>query len=134
MPRIMNSDNHRLYEALDNSRLYQDYARAFSAAANLPLSLRSVESWQLPHHGRPRENPFCAVMARTSRACAGCLRVHQKLAARSRQRPCTITCRHGLSETAVPVRLGAHLIGFLQTGQVFLKQPTREKFDHTAKL
>src|SRR5512137_2921866 len=121
---VMNSNNHHLFETLSHSKLYQDYERAFGEAARLPLSLRPVESWQLPHHGRRGENPFCAVMSQTSRACAACLQVHQKLAERSRQQSCTLTCSHGLCETAVPVRAGERLIGFLQTGQVFRKNPT----------
>jgi AraC-like DNA-binding protein len=130
----MNSNHYHLFEALSHSRLYQDYERAFREAARLPLSLRPVESWQLPHHGRRGENPFCAVMVQTSRACSACLQVHQKLAERSRQQPCTLRCPHGLCETAVPVRTGEHLIGFLQTGQVFRKRPTPAQFDHAATL
>jgi len=33
----------------------------------------------------------------------------------------------------VPIRIGDQLIGFLQTGQVLLKQPTKFRFDQTAK-
>src|SRR5262249_2807481 len=37
-------------------------------------------------------------------------------------------------DTAVPVKLGDKLIGFLQTGQVFRKAPTEAQFEHTAQL
>src|SRR6185436_11732675 len=40
-----------LIEALMNSKVYQDYERAFTEATGLPVALRPVESWQLPHHG-----------------------------------------------------------------------------------
>ena len=67
-----------LVEALAASKIYQDYERAFSEATGLPVALRSVDSWQLPHHGRRFENPFCAILAQKSRACAaynhGCVR------------------------------------------------------------
>lgn len=44
-----------------------------------------------------------------------------------------MTCFAGLSDSAVPIHIGDQLIGFLQTGQVFLKQPTKFRFDQTAR-
>ena len=38
-----------------------------------------------------------------------------------------------MCETAVPVRMGEHLIGFLQTGQVFCKSPSVAQFDQAAR-
>jgi AraC-like DNA-binding protein len=114
--------------------MYQDYERAFSEATGLPVALRPVESWQLPHHGKRSENPFCGLMANKSRACAACLQTQQKLAERAREQAQSVVCEHGLTDTAVPVRLGDKLIGFLQTGQVFRKTPTEAQFDRTAKL
>ena len=46
----------------------------------------------------------------------------------------TLSCTHGLTESAVPVRLGEQLIGYLQTGQVFRKEPSAAQFDRTARL
>jgi YesN/AraC family two-component response regulator len=46
----------------------------------------------------------------------------------------TITCQAGLLDTAVPVRLGDRLIGYLQTGQLFGRKPTRLQFDRAARL
>ncbi|HEX4262952.1 MAG TPA: helix-turn-helix domain-containing protein [Verrucomicrobiae bacterium] len=69
---VRNSENHALVEAMVNSRIYQDYEKAFSDATGLPVELRPVESRLLPNTGN----------------------------------------------TAVPVRLGDRLIGFLQTGSV----------------
>ena len=123
-----------LIEALANSKIYQDYERAFSEATGLPVALRSVESWQLPHHGKRFENPFCALLAQKSRACAGCLQVQQKLSETATHEPQTMTCPMGLCDIAVPVRMGEQLIGFLTTGQAFLKKPTEAQFSRTAKL
>ncbi len=44
-------DSKTLIETLTHSKIYQDYERAFSEATGLPVALRPVESWQLPHHG-----------------------------------------------------------------------------------
>ncbi len=126
--------NKNLTETLASSKVYQDYERAFSDATGLPVTLRPVESWQLPHHGRRHENPFCALMAQKSRACAACLQVQQQLAERAASEPQSVTCHFGLCDTAVPVSLGEQLIGFLQTGQVFRKKPTAAQFERTARL
>lgn len=123
-----------LVEALATSRIYQDYERAFSDATGLPVALRPIESWQLPHHGKRNENPFCELLAHKSRACAACLQVQEKLSDGAVNEPCTVGCAAGLYDTAVPVRLGDRLIGFLQTGQVFKRKPTATQFERTAKL
>jgi AraC-like DNA-binding protein len=123
-----------LIEALSSSKVFQDYERAFTEATGLPVALRAVESWQLPHHGHRNESPFCAMVLETSRACASCLQVQEKLAAGAVNEPCTVSCPAGLCDTAVPVRLGDRLVGFLQTGQVFRKTPTQAQFERTRRL
>lgn len=125
--------NGTLIEMLTNSALYSDYARAYTEATGLPLALRPVETWQLPLHGKRKENPFCALMARKSRTCAACLQMQETLAQGAMEEPCTVTCAYGLSETAVPVRLGNQTLGFLQTGQLFRQKPTRAQFERLAK-
>jgi len=133
-PRTEVSTNKSLVEALTNSKIYQDYERAFGETTGLPVAFRPVESWQLPHHHKRNENPFCGMMATKSRACAACLRVQQQLSDGAQQEPMTVTCELGLCDTAVPVRLGDQLIGFLQTGQIFKKKPTNAQFDHTVRI
>ncbi len=129
----VNADRN-LIEALSNSKVFQDYERAFTEATGLPVALRAVESWQLPHHGQRNESPFCAMVLETSRACASCLQVQEKLSTGAAEEAHTVTCPAGLCDTAVPVRLGDRLIGFLQTDQVFRKTPTREQFQRTLRL
>jgi AraC-like DNA-binding protein/ligand-binding sensor protein len=129
----MNANND-VIEKLTGSAVYQDYERAFSDATGLPMSLRPVESWQLPLRGKRNENPFCCLMAQKSRSCAECLQTQQKLAEKAREEAHSVTCAHGMTDTAVPVRLGDKLIGFLQTGQVFRKKPTEAQFERTVRL
>jgi AraC-like DNA-binding protein/ligand-binding sensor protein len=129
-----NGNGKNLIEALAHSKMYQDYERAFGETTGLPVALRPVESWQLPHHGRRNESPFCALMAQKSRSCAACLQVQQSLSDSAGQEAQTVTCQAGLSDTAVPVRMGDRLLGFLQTGQVFRRKPTPAQFDRTAQL
>ena len=123
----------QLIQALADSKIYQDYERAFCEATGLNCALRSVESWQLPHHGKPFENPFCALVAQAGPGCGACLLV-QQLSETATLEPKTIICQAGLCDTAVPVRMGDQLIGFLTTGQVFRKKPTEAQFQRTARL
>lgn len=125
-------DNAKFIEQLSRSQIYQDYERAFSKTTGLPLSLRPVEVWQLAHHGKKSENPFCALMAEHNHACAACLEVQQKITAAAGRGPRTVKCFAGLCDTGVPVSVGDELLGFLQTGQVFLKKPTRAQFARAA--
>ena len=121
-------------EALAGSKIYQDYERSFSEATGLPVALRSVDSWRLPHHGKKFENPFCDMMAQKSRSCAACLQTQQILSETATLEAKTVTCEAGLCDTAVPVRMGDQLIGFLTTGQIFCKKPTEAQFNRTTKL
>jgi AraC-like DNA-binding protein/ligand-binding sensor protein len=131
----MNSiGNKSLIDTLTGSAIYKDYERAFNDATGLPVSLRPTDSWQLPHHGRRNENHFCALMAKKSRACAACLQVQQQLSECASYEAQTVVCPAGLCDTAVPVRLGDQLIGFLQTGQIFRRKPTQSQFKRTARL
>jgi len=125
--------NRALVDALVGSRVYREYERAFSDMTGLPVALQPVETWQLPHHGKRNENPFCALMSQKSRACGACLQVQERLCAKASTEPQTVTCVAGLCDTAVPVRLSDRLIGFLQTGQLFRKKPTEAQFERTVK-
>ena len=127
-------DNRKLIEAIVNSKPYQDYERAFTEITGLPVALRPLETWQLPHHCQRKENPFCALLAEKSRACAGCLQVQDQIREKATMEPFTITCPTGLCDTAVPVRLGESLVGFLHTGQLFRRKPTEAQFERALKL
>jgi AraC-like DNA-binding protein/ligand-binding sensor protein len=127
-------DGAELVLSLGNSRIYRDYERAFSETTGMPVSLRPVDSWQLPHRGKRHENPFCAMMADKSRSCASCLRLQQRLSDQAQRGAHSLTCELGLCDTAVPIRTGERLVGFLQTGQVFRKKPTEAQFKHSVGL
>ena len=122
-----------LIKTLTASKVYRDYERAFSDATGMPVSLTALESWQLPHAGKKNQNAFCETMARTSCSCAACLGTQEKLTQGSPESARTERCEMGMFDSAVPVRIGAELIGFLQTGQVFCKKPTAAQFAKVAK-
>jgi len=56
------------------------------------------------------------------------LSVWPNLAKDAMNAPCALNCSYGLYELAVPVKLGAQTIGFLQTGQVMRQKPTAAAF------
>lgn len=115
-------ENRQVLDGLSRSRIFADYQRAFGEATGLPLALRPVDAWRPVHQGDPHENPFCALMASRSRTCAACLDVQQRIAENPGPGPRTVTCFAGLSDTAIPLRFGHELVGFLQTGQTFVGQ------------
>ena len=117
-----------LIQRIGKSEMFSEYMAAFEDATGLPLAIRPTEFWNLPHRNRRNENPFCAMMAQSNRTCVACLEVQQRAVEAAKDRPATVTCFAGLSDTAVPVKLGQRRIGFLQTGQVALKQPTQAGF------
>lgn len=125
--------NGQLLETLAESELYQNYEKAYAEATGLPLTLRSVDTWQLPLHGRRNENPFCAIMAEKSRSCAACLRTQEQLARSAAAEPAAVNCPYGLCEIAVPVRLGNETIGLLQTGQAARQKPTEAAFERAVE-
>jgi AraC-like DNA-binding protein/ligand-binding sensor protein len=125
--------NQQVIEQLSRSKIYQDYEQAFNRATGLPLKLRPTEVWQLIHHETKYENPFCKILSQHNRSCAACLEVQQKITESPGTTPKSVTCFAGLCDTAVPVKTGEKLIGYLQTGQVLLKQPTKRQFARTTK-
>lgn len=118
---------------LSASRMYQDYARAFTRGTGLPLRLHAPELMRVLEFDRKDENPFCALMAKTNQSCAACYGLQQKLEAEAQLEPKTLKCFAGLCETAVPVRVGDKLIAFLQTGQILLHRPNRTEFNKVAQ-
>jgi len=114
----------QLVEQLRNCRVYQEYAKAFRECTGLPLSLRSGECFGLAHQDDPRGSPFCALMADSNHTCAACLDSQQRVTLSATCEPGTAKCHVGLNESAVPVRVGERIIGYLQTGQTLLRRPT----------
>ena len=110
--------NKQLIDMLRRSRLFRDYERVFTKATGLPLALRPLEYWQHEHHNKTNENTFCRMLAERPATLAVCLQSHAAIVQHTGTKPRTETCPFGLTETAVPVRLGELTIGFLRIGQV----------------
>lgn|ERR1700731_1434889 len=119
------NSNKQLIDALLRSRLFRDYENVFTKATGLPLTLRPLEYWQLAHRGKKHENPFCALLAQNPGTLAVCLQAHDEMIRHTGVLPHTVTCPFGLTETAVPVKLGDNIIGYLRIGQVLRHMPAK---------
>ena len=118
---------------LKQSQVYRDYQKAFGETIGLPINLRALESFDLPHHGSLQENPFCALMAKTNQSCSACLQLQSKIEDEAQMEPKTLKCFAGLCDSAIPIRVGDDLVAFLQTGQILLHKPTKREFNRTAR-
>ncbi len=63
-----------------------------------------------------------------------CLQLQQQVEEGATPGPRTLQCYAGLSETVVPVRVGDTVLGYLQTGQVFLRAPSKKHFQDLTRL
>src|SRR6201993_3379239 len=113
---------------LSRSQIFKDYERAFSEAVGLPLNIRGHDSWSPAHHGKTDHDSFAAILARFNQARAACLRAQTDASQEPSSTTGTVTWFAGLSESAVPVYVGDHILGFLETGEVMLKNPTKKHF------
>jgi len=93
----------------------------------LPLNIRGHNSWSPSHHGKEDHDSFASILARFNKARAACLKA-QTGASHPNATTRTVTWFAGLSESAVPVYVGDHILGFLETGEVMLKNPTTKHF------
>lgn len=120
--------NRHLAVQLEKSPIFRDYRTAFQTATGLPLVLRAAGSFQPPMAGSKQINAFCSLMASRNKACAACLQLQEQVEREATTESKTLECFAGLSESAVPVRLGDQVVAYLQTGQVMFRAPTMAKF------
>jgi len=118
---------------LRQSEIFRDYHQAYETTTGLPMALRTAGSFQSPLHGSNQANAFCTLMARNNKTCAACLQLQQRVEDEATFGTRTLQCFAGLSESAVPVRVGDKVLGYLQTGQVFLRPPTKASFRHVIR-
>jgi AraC-like DNA-binding protein/ligand-binding sensor protein len=119
---------------LRESELFREYQQGFEALTGLPLVLRESGSFRTPLEGSTRVNPFCVLMHERNKSCAACLELQKRIEKEATQEPKTVQCYAGLSESAVPVRVGDNVLGYLQTGQVLFRAPSKKNFKAITRL
>lgn len=130
---ITANESRQMVGQLRDSRIYRDYEQAFRDTTGLPINLRSIEAFDLPHHDDPKQNKFCMLMGKTNQSCAACLQLQKKVEVEAQIQPKTLKCFAGLCDSAVPVRVGDNLVAFLQTGQILQHAPTQKQFTATTR-
>ena len=118
---------------LQRSEIYRDYQKSFEITTGLPLTIRAVGSFQPPWHGSRQTNAFCSLMAARNKTCSACLQMQQRMEAEALEGPKTFDCFAGLSDSAVPIRVGEKVVAYLQTGQVLMRAPTEARFQQTLR-
>jgi AraC-like DNA-binding protein len=116
-------------QQIGQSRIYQDYRRAFGKTTKLPLELCGTDICSDVHRAlSDYANPFCTILGRANEICPACLQVHQRLTGPDIFDTQTVECFAGLTYSSVPVKLHGRVIAFLRTGQVFLRNPSANRF------
>jgi AraC-like DNA-binding protein len=113
---------------LQRTEIFREYVKAYETTTGLPLALRQIGTFQSPLHQSRNVNGFCALMAASNQTCAACLRMQQQMETDATHDARTFQCFAGLTESAVPVRVGETVFGHLQTGQVLLRAPNKSQF------
>ena len=128
---MADQQNRHMVAQLEKSEIYRDYHQAFETTTGLPLGLRASGSFQPPLQGSKQINPFCGLMAGMNKSCSACLQLQQRVEQEANHEPATLECFAGLSESAIPVRVGENVVGYLQTGQILLHKPSKNEFKRT---
>ena len=131
--RLSAQQSRMLVGQLRRSQVFLEYENAFRETTGLPITLRPIEAFDLPHHGDPKEAPFCSIMAQSNHSCAACLQLQKSVEEAAQVEARTLRCFAGLSDSAVPVRVGDNLVAFLQTGQVMMHAPKPADFNRAAR-
>jgi AraC-like DNA-binding protein/ligand-binding sensor protein len=135
MSQEPNDYDHTLFEKLRHSELFETYQNAFRSATGLPLRMvgADVAEWCLDD-AQENRSPFCETLNLCKSTCSSCIETNRKLmAAAAVNGPMSCNCFAGMAATAVPIRAGTHLIGFLKTGQVFNRIPAPGAFNEVSK-
>jgi AraC-like DNA-binding protein len=124
------SFENTLFDRIIQSDRFKIYQSAFRITTGLPLRLVSADpdSWCLDDQAVNR-SPFCEALNLCGSSYAACEETNRRLMKEAEIKGAsTCNCFAGLCATAVPVKMGASVVGFLKTGQVFTKVPSEEQF------
>lgn len=119
-----------LLQRIANSDRYKMYQEAFRTATGLPMRLVSADpdGWHLCDQ-KVNRSPFCEALNLFENARNACVETNRHLMkAAEINGPTTCHCFAGLCATALPIRMGASVIGYLKTGQVFSQTPSEDQF------
>ena len=126
---VSGTENSVISAKLSESQILRDYEAAFSETTGLPLKFAPVGKKRAGMRGSSAANQFCTHMAEIEPGCRLRVEMQENLAtAGADGKSHSATCLAGLTDSAVPVRIGSKVLGYLQTGQVALKKLTPANF------
>src|SRR5690606_22780011 len=96
----------RIGDELTNSAIYRDYEQAFHELTHLPVHFVPTGSSTAADSSLEHDNPLCRHLQGDRAVCQTCAMMHEQLRENGREMPHTALCFAGLTETAVPVKLG----------------------------
>lgn len=110
--------DRELMTQLEKSEVFRDYQQAFEVTVGMPLVMHVADAreWSVLD---PR-NACCGPDTANGHRCTGCVELRRWVEAGASGESKTVLCQSGLSESAMPIRLGARVFGFLRTGRVRL--------------
>ena len=113
-----------LIEKLKASAFYQTYQNAFRTATGLPLVLIPADRRMFnPCYASANQNPFCQALNTGAHPCSECVLAQEHSLEGAVDHANSTDCFAGIKETAVPLKLGKRVVGYLKTGQIFTKKP-----------
>jgi AraC-like DNA-binding protein/ligand-binding sensor protein len=121
----------RLLEELRSTDLFKEYEQAYAEVTHLPLVLRSSAGEHEVNVDPSNENDFCHFMRQHNESCKTCLHVGEK--DRVSGETLHHNCFAGIHVSAVPIKVHQKVIGYLQTGEVLLENPSQNKLDDATK-
>ena len=117
-----------LSEKLSQSEIFRAYERAFTEAMGMPLEFRVPGKKRPGIRHKPNANPFCAQLSETEPGCKMCVDMQDRLTNPDLSGTRSGFCAAGLTDSAVPVKVGDQILGYLSTGQVTLRKLTGDDF------
>lgn len=137
-PDQKNIDNEkRIIDMIQSSSDFAALKSAYQKTFKMPLVLcHRDEEKPVMRQPDSEGNRFCQILLSRNETCEACLvhqnRVHSE--SLDSNNSSSRTCPHGMVDSAVPVLLNGRTIGFLRTGQVFVKAPSGNDFADTMTL
>lgn len=114
-----------LVRKLVDSSIFRDYQQAFTNATGLSFWLQPLNPAHTLHVNAGCQSPLYALLAANKSIRTELFQFQNALHLKASNGPATMRSRYGINESAIPVKLGDRLIGYLHTGQVLLRRPTR---------
>lgn len=122
---------NRLLEEIRETDVFREYEHAYAEVTRLPLILRSADPEEILPQIQSNEHEFCAFMRKHNDSCKTCMHLGEQHP--QKQEVLRQVCFAGIHVAAVPVTINKEVIGYLQTGETLLEDPTRDQLEESTR-